>query len=60
MRIRLKGINRATKHLADGSVVVYWYAWRGGPRLIGEPGSAEFIDSYNKAVARKVKAPSGT
>ena len=28
----------------------YYYAWRGGPRLRGEPGSPEFIASYNEAV----------
>jgi integrase len=28
----------------------YYYAWRGGPRLRGEPGSAEFIASYNEAI----------
>jgi integrase len=29
---------------------VYYYAWRGGPRLRGEPGSAAFIASYNEAI----------
>jgi integrase len=29
----------------------YWYAWRGGPRLRGEPGSANFWASYNAAIA---------
>jgi integrase len=28
----------------------YYYAWRGGPRLLGHPGSPEFISSYNEAV----------
>lgn len=27
----------------------YFYAWRGGPRLVGQPGSPEFIASYNEA-----------
>src|ERR1019366_1415745 len=53
MRIRLKGINSITKRLADGSKRTYWYAWKGGPPLSGEPGSAEFVASYNEAVARK-------
>ncbi|MFK4004435.1 tyrosine-type recombinase/integrase [Qipengyuania sp. NPDC077563] len=56
MRVRLKGINRVKKRLADGSHVVYYYAWKGGPRLEGSPGSPEFIDSYNLALkARRVK-----
>jgi integrase len=39
--------------------VTYWYAWRGGPQLQGEPGSPEFIASYNEAVSRKVARPQG-
>ena len=35
MRINLKGLNWATKRLADGTLRTYWYAWRGGPRLTG-------------------------
>src|SRR5262249_24800348 len=27
----------------------YYYAWRGGPRLRGEPGSPEFVTSYQEA-----------
>jgi integrase len=37
-----------------------WYAWKGGPPLRGEPGTPEFIASYNEAVARKVVPPRGT
>jgi integrase len=54
MRVRLKGINSKTKRLADGRLVTYWWAWKGGPPLRGDPGSPEFIASYNEAVARKV------
>jgi len=54
MRLRLKGINRSVKRLADGTTKTFWYAWRGGPRLQGEPGTPEFIASYNAAVATKV------
>lgn len=59
MRVRLKGLNCVRKRLADGCNVTYWYAWKGGPPLVGEPGTPEFIASYNEAVARKVKPPSG-
>lgn len=59
MRVRLRGINRVTKRLADGRTVTYWYAWKGGPRLDGEPGTPEFIASYNASVARKVSPPTG-
>jgi hypothetical protein len=53
MRIRLKGLNSVSKVLADGSVVTYYYAWKGGPRLKGEFGTAEFIASYHEAVLAK-------
>jgi integrase len=59
MRVRLKGINSYTARLADGTKKTYWYAWKGGPRLRGEPGTAEFIASYNDAIARKLTQPHG-
>jgi hypothetical protein len=59
MRVRLKGINHYTARLADGTTRTYWYAWKGGPRLRGEPGTPEFIASYNEAAAQKMRAPSG-
>ena len=59
MRVRLKGINSYTAKLADGTTRTYWYAWKGGPRLRGTPGSPEFHASYNEAVAQKLKTPSG-
>src|SRR5262249_46188568 len=59
MRVRLRGINSKRKRLADGSFKTYYWAWKGGPPLRGEPGSPEFIASY-KAVAKKVMPPRGT
>jgi hypothetical protein len=59
MRIRLKGLNSITKRLADGTRRTYWYAWKGGPPLRGEPGTPEFVASYNAAVAAKVAPPDG-
>jgi len=56
----LRGINSVRKRLADGRTVTYWYAWKGGPPLRGEPGTPEFVASYNEAVARKVVPPRGT
>jgi hypothetical protein len=59
MRIRLKGLNSTAKTLADGSIVTYYYAWKGGPRLKGKPGTPEFIASYHEAVSTKRLPPSG-
>jgi len=60
MRVRLKGINSIRKRLADGTLRTYWYAWKGGPPLSGDPGTPEFIASYNEAISRKVAPPRGT
>lgn len=49
MRINLKGVHTVKTRLADGARKTYHYAWRGGPRLTGAPGSAEFIASYHEA-----------
>jgi integrase len=59
MRVLLKGVDTSTKRLADGTVRRYHYAWRGGPLLRGEPGTPEFIASYNEAVARKTAPTPG-
>jgi hypothetical protein len=60
MRVRLAGINSVHKRLADGTFKTFWYAWKSGPPLRGEPGSPEFIASYNAAAATKKVAPSDT
>jgi integrase len=49
--IKLKGIAKVT---AKGRT--YYYAWRGGPPLRGEPGTPAFVASYNEAVAN-ARAP---
>lgn len=54
--VRLKGLNRVKARLSSGKAVEYWYAWKGGPRLEGKPGSPEFVASYNRAVADR-RAP---
>jgi integrase len=45
VKVDLKGIAKVS---AKGHT--YYYAWRGGPRLRGEPGSPEFHASYNEAI----------
>jgi integrase len=53
VRVELKGIAKTT---AKGRT--YYYAWRGGPRLSGEPGSPKFMASYNEAVeSRRTPEP---
>lgn len=48
VKVDLKGIAKVT---AKGRV--YYYAWRKGPRLRGEPGSPEFLKSYNEAIEER-------
>ena len=53
VRVELRGI---AKTKAKGRT--YYYAWRGGPRLRGEPGSPEFHISYNEAIeSRRTPEP---
>ena len=59
MRVELRGLHWTLAKLADGRKVRYWYAWRGGPRLKGEPGTPEFMAAYNAAVAARVAPPEG-
>lgn len=60
MRVKLKGLNKVKKTLADGTAITYFYAWKGGPRLPGKPGDAEFMAAYNAAITQKVQPKSGT
>src|SRR5579862_3634836 len=53
VKVNLRGL---AKVVSKGRT--YWYAWRGGPRLRGEPGSPEFIASYNQAIEdRRIPEP---
>jgi integrase len=54
VKVDLRGIAKVT---AKGRV--YHYAWRGGPRLRGEPGSPEFMASYNEAIESRKTPDTG-
>lgn len=59
--VKLEGVHYSTKKVraADGKIKVYTYyfAWRGGPKLKGKPGSPEFIESYHDAHKTKRTLP---
>jgi integrase len=59
VRVLLKGLHRVRYRLASGVYAVYYYAWRGGPRLRGQPGTLEFMQSYNDAIASRGRSASG-
>lgn len=53
--VRLKHV-----HVVKSGGREYHYAWRGGPRLKGAPGSAEYIASFNAAHATRKEPLRGT
>lgn len=53
MRVRLKGVHTVKRKLANGEIRMHYYAWRGGPKLEGEPGTEAFLASYHDASKRK-------
>lgn len=60
MHVRLKEINKVSKRLASGKRTTYYYAWRGGPRLLSEPYSPEFIAEYSEAHRLRGAPEAGT
>lgn len=59
MRVVLKGVHTVRRKLASGEVREYHYAWRGGPKLNGAPGSPDFIRSYTEAHASRKRPAQG-
>ena len=59
LTVKMKGIHRVRAKLADGTEKFYYYAWRGGPKLEGNPGEPKFLASYNAAVASLKETPKG-
>jgi len=51
--MRVKGIHTVKAKLADGTKRVYYYAWKGGPRINAEAGTPEFWAAYNKIIATR-------
>jgi len=57
MKVDLVGIHRVKKKLASGNHVYYHYAWRGGPRMMADPNSSEFVAEYVRLTRDKPDAP---
>jgi integrase len=60
MRVVLKGIHRVKMRLATGETRLYFYAWRGGPRIDAEPGTPNFVRLYHEAHASLRRPRTGT
>lgn len=53
--VQLKGV-----HVVRSAKAEYHYAWRGGPRLSGEPGSPEYVAAFHAAHAARKAPVTGT
>jgi integrase len=60
VRVRLPGINTATKRLADGTSRTYFYHRATRIKLTGQPGSPEFLASLANAKASRNDYVRGT
>jgi integrase len=54
-KLKLPGVHRVSKRLADGSLAEYHYAWRGGPRIWDKSsafkvGSVDYLAAYQDTV----------
>ena len=48
MLVKLMGVHRVKRKLASGAAVTYYYAWRGGPRILAEPNTDAFVIEFAK------------
>ena len=60
MRAHLRGIHTVRKRLASGAVATFRYAWRGGPRILAEPGTPAFVAEYADRVRERRTAGGDT
>ena len=60
MRVHLKGLHRVERRLANGTIRVHYYAWRGGPKIIAEPGTPAFTQQYSEAHLSVPRPKTGT
>jgi integrase len=60
MRIRAGGINPVRAKLASGELKTYYYHRATGTRLVGDPGSPEFLASYAAAENSARRRNAGT
>jgi integrase len=56
-KIKIKHVNTVRRRLADGSYRIHRYHRLTGQKLVGEPGSAEFRESYAEAELHAIRRP---
>jgi integrase len=52
--VKLKGIHKVKRLLADGQVRWHYYAWRGGPKMVSAPGTEAFSAELSKHKAESM------
>jgi len=55
--VKLKGLHKVKRRLADGQIRVHYYAWRGGPKMVSKPGTEAFAAELAQHKAEKLQAP---
>ena len=60
MEVDLKGLYKRPIRNAAGDIKIYYYAWRGGPRLNSEPGTIEFVNEFQEHQKRRFAKPKDT
>lgn len=53
MKLEAKGVHTVKAKLAGGTERVYYYAWRGGPRIEAEPNTRAFMSAYVKLTRQR-------
>jgi integrase len=51
--VQTPGLHRVPRRLADGTVRLHFYAWRGGPRITAAPGTPEFVAEFQRLTATR-------
>lgn len=55
MDAKLVGLHTVKAKRKDGSVSVYYYAWRGGPPMKSKPGTKAFLHEFSRLTKDRVK-----
>lgn len=50
------GVHEVRRRLANGTMAIYRYAWRGGPRMHAEPDTHEFLVEYTRLTRDREEA----
>ena len=56
MKVKLVGVHKVRARLKDGSETVYYYAWRGGPRITSRPGTVAFTQEFARLIKGRPQA----